>query len=61
MKLAQLAASSHVTEDVILQNAIAVYHDNASEGGRSLAVELLREFRSTLRDDELEALLDATN
>ena len=61
VKLAQVAASSHVTEDVILQNAIAVYHNNASDGERSLAVELLREFRSTLRDDELEALLDATN
>jgi len=60
VKLAQVAASSHVSEDVQLQNAIAVYHNYSSNGGRILAEELLRDFRSTLRDDELEALIDAT-
>jgi hypothetical protein len=58
--LARVAASSHVTEDVLLQNAIAIYHNNSSDGKREFAVELLREFRSALRDDELEALLEAT-
>jgi hypothetical protein len=60
VKLAQVAAFSHVSEDALLQNAIAMYHNNSSDGRRDFAVELLREFRSTLRDDELEALLEAT-
>ena len=60
VKLAQVAASAHVSEDVQLQNAIAVYHNYSNDGKRSFAEELLREFRSTLRDDELEALIDAT-
>jgi hypothetical protein len=59
-KLAEVAGTSHVNQDVLLQDSIAVYHNTANGDERIFAVELLREFRSTLRDDELEALLDAT-
>lgn len=57
VQLARIVAQGHVSEDLQLQDAIAAYH---SAGGRDFAIQLLREFRSTLRDDELEALIDAT-
>ena len=58
--LARVAALSHVSEDLRLQDAITAFHNSSNAGARILAVDLLTGFRCTLRDDELEALIDAT-
>jgi hypothetical protein len=60
LALARVAALSHVSEDLRLQDAITLFHNSSNAGARILAVDLLSGFRSTLRDDELEALIDAT-
>jgi hypothetical protein len=58
--LRELVDTSHVGEDILIQNAIAIYHNNTTGDEQIRAVELLRDFRSSLTDAELEALLDAT-
>lgn len=60
LTLAKLTATSQTEQDALLQHRIATYHDSASGDERTLAAELLSEFRSSLTDVELEALLDAT-
>src|SRR5258706_15688354 len=57
--LARVVAYSHVSEDLRLQEAIAAFHKSGA-ATVNFGEELLRGFRTTLRDDELERLTDAT-
>ena len=59
VQLARIAAFSHVSEDLKLQDSIAAFH-NSGVVPKQITVNMLSEFRSTLRDDELERLTDAT-
>ncbi|HZV89562.1 MAG TPA: hypothetical protein VFF95_18585 [Candidatus Binatus sp.] len=60
VQLARVATFSHVSEDLRLQDAVAAFHKSCV-APQSFTEDMLRGFRNTLRDDELEALLDATN
>ena len=59
MQLARVAALSHVSEDLRLQEAITVFR-NSGFVPVFVAENMLREFRTMLSDHELEALVDAT-
>jgi hypothetical protein len=58
VKLAQVAALSHVSEDVRVEEAVTAFH-NSHVAPKAFAVDMMREFRSLLRDDELESLVSA--
>jgi hypothetical protein len=51
--------ASDVSEDLLIEEAISSFH-RSGVAPKALTDRLMREFRSTLRDDELEALIDAT-
>jgi hypothetical protein len=48
--------ASNVSEDMRVEEAISAFH-RSGVAPKALTVRLMQEFRSTLRDDELEALI----
>jgi hypothetical protein len=58
-RIAEVAALPGLSEDLALQDAIVEFH-NSGAAPKIFSEEMLRQFRTMLTDDELEALIDAT-
>jgi hypothetical protein len=56
VRIAMLA--SDVSSDLLIEEAISAFH-RSGVAHQKITTDMLRKFRSTLRDDELEALLAA--